>query len=180
VNFQLTDRGHEEAQLVARRIAQHWRPAIVYTSPRQRCIDTGRPIAERCGVDARVLEDLFDLDYGEWTNHTHEEIRARHPAEYRLWKMQPHLVRFPGGIALQDVAMHVADALRFVLRTHPDDTVVMVGHDSGNRSLLLHALGLPLSAYWSIRQTPCNISEILIGTEGITVLRMNETAHLEA
>ncbi len=179
VNFPLTDRGREEAQLVAQRIARHWRPVAIYTSPRQRCIDTGRPIAERCGVPARVLEDLFDLDYGEWTDHTHEEIRAQHPAEYRLWKTQPHLMRFPGGIALQDVAMRVAEALRFVVRTHPEDTVVMVGHDSGNRTLMLHVLGLPLSAYWHIRQTPCNISEILIGTEGSTVLRMNETAHLE-
>jgi broad specificity phosphatase PhoE len=180
VNFQLTDRGHEEAQLVAHRIAQHWRPAIVYTSPRQRCIDTGRPIAERCAVPARVLEDLFDLDYGEWTDRTHEEIRAAHPMQYRLWKTQPHLMRFPGGISLQDVATRVADALRQVVQMHADDTVVMVGHDSGNRSLLLHVLGLPLSAYWRIKQTPCNISEFTVGEEGATVLRMNETAHLEA
>jgi probable phosphoglycerate mutase len=56
----------------------------------------------------------------------------------------------------------------------------MVGHDSGNRSLLLHVMGLPLSAYWRLQQTPCNISEFTIGEDGAMLLRMNETAHLEA
>jgi probable phosphoglycerate mutase len=178
--FQLTERGIEEARRTARRIAQHWRPAMVYTSPRQRCIDTGRFIAERCAAPTRVLDDLFDLDYGEWTDRTHEEIRAAQPVQYRLWKTQPHLMRFPGGISLQDVAMRVADALRYVVATHPDGTIVMVGHDSGNRSLLLHLMGLPLSAYWRLQQSPCNISEITIGDDGATLIRMNETAHLEA
>jgi probable phosphoglycerate mutase len=88
-------------------------------------------------------------------------------------------VRFPGGISLHEVSMRVADALRFVVATHQDSTVVLVGHDSGNRSLLLHVLGLPLSAYWTIRQTPCNISEFTVSDDGLTVVRMNETGHLE-
>jgi broad specificity phosphatase PhoE len=178
-NVQLTERGLKEAQLTAGRIARHWQPALVYTSPRQRCIDTGRFISEQCAVPARVLNDLYDLDYGAWTDKTHEAIRQAHPAEYRRWKTHPHLVRFPGGISLQEVSMRVADALRFVVATHQDSTVVLVGHDSGNRSLLLHVLGLPLSAYWSIRQTPCNISEFTVSDDGLTVVRMNETGHLE-
>ena len=126
-----------------------------------------------------MLEDIYDLDYGDWTDRTHEEIRAAHPALYRRWRTQPQLVRFPGGNSLQQVAERVADALRYIVQTHPDSTVVMVGHDSGNRTLMLHALGLPLSAYWTIRQTPCGISEFVVGDDGINVIRMNETAHLE-
>jgi len=179
-NYQLTERGRYEAQLTARRIAHHWQPSIIYTSPRQRCIDTGHAIAEQCGAPTRVLDDLYDLDYGAWTDKTHEEIRELHPAEYRRWKTQPHLMRFPGGISLQEVALRVADALRYVIDQHPDGTVVLVGHDSGNRCLLLQVLGLPLSAYWTIRQTPCGISEFLAGNDGLTVLRLNESAHLEA
>ncbi len=178
-NYQLTERGREEALLTAQRIARGWRPAVIYTSPRQRCIDTGRVIAEQCTAPSRVLEDLFDLDYGTWTDKTHDEIRSTYPADYQRWKSQPHLMRFPAGLSLQDVSARVADALRYVARQHDDATVVMVGHDSGNRCLLLHVLGLPLAAYWHIRQTPCGISEVLVSDEGLTVVRMNDTAHLE-
>jgi len=144
-----------------------------------RCIDTGRLIAQRCGIADQVLDEIGDLDYGDWTDHTHEDIRMRHPEEYRRWRTQPHLVRFPGGNCLQDVLVRVADAVRYLARAHAGRTVVLVGHDSGNRTLMLHALGLPLSAYWSLRQTPCGISEFVVAGDGIQVLRMNETAHLE-
>jgi len=40
-------------------------------------------------------------------------------------------------------AARVADALRFTIQHRPDDTIVMVGHDSSNRVLLLQALDLP-------------------------------------
>jgi probable phosphoglycerate mutase len=178
-HLQLTELGLREAQLTALRIARHWQPAIVYTSSRQRCISTGSLIAERCAVANRVLDGIYDLDYGDWTDRTHEEIRAAHPAQYRRWRTQPQLVRFPGGNSLQEVAARMADALRFVVQAHPDSTVVMVGHDSGNRALMLHALGLPLSAYWQIKQAPCGISEFIVDDDGVQVIRMNETAHLE-
>ena len=38
-----------------------------------------------------------------------------------------------------------ANALRMVLARHPDETIVLVGHDSVNRALLLELLDLPLS-----------------------------------
>jgi probable phosphoglycerate mutase len=74
--------------------------------------------------------------------------------------------------------VRLADALRQVVDTHPDNTIVIVGHDSTNRALLLQALGLPLSAFWRIAQDPCALSEIVVNDDGTTVQRMNETAHL--
>jgi len=48
---------------------------------------------------------------------------------------------------LQDVLVRALSALRDVVGRHPNDTVVLVAHDSVNRVILLHALGLPLSRY---------------------------------
>jgi len=57
----------------------------------------------------------------------------------------------------------------------------MVGHDSSNRVLLLQALDLPLSAFWRISQDTCSINECVIDDdERLTMLRVNETAHLAA
>jgi len=41
----------------------------------------------------------------------------------------------------------VDEALRFALRRHSSETVVFVGHNSGNRALLLELLDQSLSAY---------------------------------
>jgi len=58
-----------------------------------------------------------------------------------------------------------------------DRTVVLVGHDSINRVLLLHCLGLPLARYWWIKQEPCCVNEIAIEGNAFMIHRINETHH---
>ncbi|HVW71092.1 MAG TPA: histidine phosphatase family protein, partial [Steroidobacteraceae bacterium] len=160
-----------EARAVAHHIAAFWQPALVYTSPLQRCVRTGHEIAALCRVAAEVLEEINDLDYGEWQWQTHEEVRGRCPEQFELWHEAPQRMRFPQGESLQDLGARVADGLRLLLQRHPDETVVVVGHDSSNRALLLHLLGLPLSAYWALAQDPCGLSEIDVSPRSAKVLR---------
>jgi phosphoserine phosphatase len=73
----------------------------------------------------------------------------------------------------------VANALRFVLARHANGTIVIVGHDSVNRALLLQLLDLPLSAYRRFEQSPCCLNEIDIAHGKVCIRRINETRHLE-
>jgi phosphoserine phosphatase len=179
-DIQLTDRGVREAQSTAQWIAQRWRPTIVYTSPRRRCIDTGNAIARQCNVMTQVLSFLDDLDYGEWQSRTHEDMEREFPAMYRRWRTAPQLVRFPNGESLQDLLARAADAQRFALDKHPAQTIVMVSHDSLNRALLMHILDQPLAAYWKLAQAPCAINEISLTPDHAVVLSINQTVHLHA
>jgi phosphoserine phosphatase len=176
----LTALGRAEAEAVAARIAEGWRPVKVYTSPMGRCVATGQQIAAACGAAAEPIAALNDLDYGAWRWRSDDEVRATWPDLFAAWQARPHLVRFPGGETLQELLARTADALRLVLQRHPleDETVVLVGHDSVNRALLLQFLDQPLSAFWRVAQSPCAISEIDIGGGGVRVQRVNETHHL--
>jgi len=174
----LTDRGVSEAAAVAGRIASAWRPIKVYTSPMKRCIDTGGAIAEACQVDAEILDDLNDIDYGAWQWKSYEEIQRAEPQRFAIWFARPPFTRFPDGESFQELVARSADALRLVVGSHSDDTVVLVAHDSVNRALLLQLLDQPLSAYWRLSQEPCCINEICITGGEVHVVRINETAHL--
>jgi phosphoserine phosphatase len=178
----LTERGRAEAKAVAARIAEAWKPVKVYTSPMGRCVATGREIALACGVGSEVMATLNDLDYGQWRWLSDDEARAAWPDLLAAWHASPHLVRFPGGESLQDLVARAAEALRLVRERHKaaGETVVLVGHDSVNRALLLQLLDQPLSAYWRLDQSPCAISEIDLAGDGILVRRVNETHHLRA
>jgi probable phosphoglycerate mutase len=99
---------------------------------------------------------------------------------FAAWFARAHLVRFPNGESLQDLVARTANALRMVLAHHPDETIVLVGHDSVNRALLLELLDQPLSAYWRVAQDPCCINEIDVTAGSVRVRRINETQHLEA
>jgi phosphoserine phosphatase len=178
--LELTARGRREATAVAERIAGAWRPSKIYTSPMDRCVATGTAIANACGTGAEVCDDLNDIDYGAWQFKTFESAKENDPALFAAWFACPHTVRFPNGESLQDLAARSANALRFFVGSHPHDTIIVVGHDSVNRALLLHCLDLPLSAYWRLAQAPCCLNEIDVSAERVCVMRLNETRHLDA
>src|SRR5487761_641876 len=124
----LTGLGRAQARAVGARIAKGWKPAAIYTSPMGRCVETGAAIAEACGITAEPIAVLNDLDYGAWEWRTCDEMRDAEPALFACWFATPQLMRFPVG------------------ERHPRDTVVLVGHVSVNRALLLQCLDMPLSA----------------------------------
>jgi phosphoserine phosphatase len=176
----LTHQGVAQADALARRIADGWKPAAVYTSPMQRCVVTGGKIASACGIRAEARSGLADLDYGAWQMRTHEEVHAEMPEAYEQWRSAPQLTRFPGGESLQDVVARSADVLREMLERHRDETVVLVGHDSVNRVLLLGLLDMPLSAYGRLVQDPCTLNEVEVFAAGeVRVQRINDTSHLD-
>jgi probable phosphoglycerate mutase len=179
-DFQLTDQGLAEAQRTGKWIADRWRPTIVYTSPQQRCIDTGHAIATPCHAETKVLPYLDDLDYGQWQSKTHEAAAAEFPSVFRRWKTEPQLVRFPGGESLQDLLTRAADAVRVAIERHPSQTIVMVSHDSLNRAMLMHLLDQPLSTYWKLEQAPCAVNVLTLLPDGAQINGINQTDHLKA
>jgi phosphoserine phosphatase len=176
----LTEHGLAQADALAKRISANWKPAAVFTSPLQRCILTGARIAAACGIKVEVREGLGDIDYGAWQMRTHDEVSAESPEAYRQWRSAPQLTRFPKGESLQDVMVRSSDVLREVLSLCPEQTVVMVGHVSVNRVLLLQLFDMPLAAYWRLVQDPCTLNEVEILAAGdVRVQRLNDTSHLD-
>jgi phosphoserine phosphatase len=175
----LTALGRKQAAAVAQRIAGAWQPSHIHTSPMGRCIETATTIAKACGVAAKTCDDLNDIDYGAWQFKTYDDAEKQDAALFLAWFATPHLVRFPNGESLQDLAARVANALRMVLARHPDETIVLVSHDSVNRALLIELLDLPLSGYWRLAQDPCCLNEIDITGGKVRIQRINETAHLD-
>jgi len=174
----LSSLGRRQAQAVAGYIARSWKPEAVYTSPLGRCRETGAAIAAHLRLEPQPIEGLADIDYGEWQGLTRQQAKERWPDETELWFRAPHLAAIPAGETLAAVLSRTSAAVQDVLRHHPDETVVLVGHDSVNRVLLLFALELPLSCYWNLRQDPCGISELLFDNDSFVICSINQTQHL--
>jgi probable phosphoglycerate mutase len=174
----LTTEGRRQADATARRIHAVWAPTAVYTSPLSRSRETGETIGKLSGLSPNLVDGLIDIDYGQWQGLTPDQVRARWPELLDTWYRAPDWAAIPGGETLQDVLTRAVSALRKVIHRHPNDTAVLVGHDSVNRVVLLHALELPLSRYWRLGQGPCAINEIDFLEDGPVVVSVNETCHL--
>jgi alpha-ribazole phosphatase len=111
--------------------------AAVYTSPRQRAVQTaavlGAPI-----VDERLRE----LDFGELEGRTFEEIERERPEFFRQWMQTPTLVRFPGGECYDELRTRVVASVADAAAIHPEATVAIVAHGGVVRAALADALGM--------------------------------------
>ncbi|KRE89030.1 hypothetical protein ASG87_05640 [Frateuria sp. Soil773] len=174
----LTPRGVRQAELVRDAIAARWVPSAVYCSPLTRCVRTADTIAGAFSLDARTHSGLNDINYGAWQGMAVTEVAQRWPEDLQRWHGSPHTMRVPGGETLQEVQARAVDALQAILHAHSHGTVVLVAHDSVNRILLGHALGLSLGGYWSLPQSPCAISQITFTDDRFTIRSINETQHI--
>ena len=61
---------------------------------------------------------------------------------------------------------------------NPDKTLVIAAHGGVIRTLLCHALGMPLKNMWRIHQDNTAVNLVTAYNEGLTVELMNSTVHL--
>lgn len=174
----LTPKGVRQAEQVRDAINNRWVLNAVYCSPLSRCVRTADAIATPCKLDSIPHHGLIDTHYGTWQGLPVTEVAQRWPEDLVRWHAAPQTMRIPGGESLQDVQARAVDALNAILRAHRHGVVAVVAHDSVNRVLLCHALGLSLGSYWTLSQSPCGISEIAFADDRFAIHSINETQHL--
>lgn len=178
IDFPLTDLGKKQAAQTAAFIAENWQAKAVYTSPLERCRDTGTAIANAQGLTIEPTPLLIDINYGKWQGRTREDVKQTEPEQFNSWMTQPQLTVVEGADSLQDVQARLLRALDHMRRAHSGETVVAVGHDSTNRVFLTLGLDVPLSRYWHLQQDPCAINVLRFDESGCRVVTINQTSHL--
>ncbi len=178
----LADKGREQAQLVAGRIAAlqngKRRIAAVYASPLERTQETATPIAKALDVRVRRSKGLLECDFGEWTGAELKRL-AKLP-EWRAVQRNPSGFRFPGGESFSEMQARVTGAVDAIRAAHPGETVVAVSHADPIKAAVAQATGTPLDLFQRIVVSPCSVSAVLYGAEGPIVLAVNSTAELSA
>ena len=179
MHLQLTAAGLNQAEQTSQyvaRICPH--PHRIYSSPMTRCITTASIIGRAAGLAPIPEEGFTDLDYGSWQGRLVAEVERESPVEVTMWFKSPQNATIPGGERLQAMSDRVLETLDNVLRTCAGQAAVIVGHDSVNRIVLMHALGVSLERYWHLSQAPGAVNKLLHEGGDWKVESLNETAHL--
>lgn len=138
----LNDLGRAQARAAGRVLAAYPLDAV-YSSDLRRAADTAWAIARVHGLEVVTDADLREIDQGEWTGLTENEIRTRWPER---WGPARHYRARPGGESPAQVRDRALSVLRRIARAHPDGSVVVVSHGATIRTLLSESLGLSARA----------------------------------
>ena len=113
----------------------------LYCSPLARCIQTAGILYPDC--EPEIIDDLVELDFGEFEGQTFEELRGRR--DFQDWMGDAFRNAPTGGESGEDFTFRLVNALEQIFRDMMADGVteaVVVTH-GGVIMNLLFALGLP-------------------------------------
>lgn len=120
----------------------------VYSSPRQRCLDTARLLSPQ----PIVVPELRELDFGDFEAKTYDQIATTHPGLYAQWMSDPASIEFPGGESYASMQARVLPAIRKLRELHRGQSIAIVSHGGVNRIALSHVLGLPDQSIFRLGQ----------------------------
>ncbi|HUP01774.1 MAG TPA: histidine phosphatase family protein [Gemmatimonadota bacterium] len=140
----LNARGHAQAEAIADVLTGR-RVEALYTSPQRRARETAALLSRRLVLEPLVIEDLREMDHGEWEGKTKAEILARWAREFEAFEADPLHVRRPGGDSYEDLAARVWPTLERLADHHRGETIALVTHGGPVRLILSRVLDRPLT-----------------------------------
>ena len=172
----LSELGIEESQELSNFLAREDFCAI-YSSTLLRSYETAKIVAKPHKLDVTKIDDLKERNYGIWENMKFDEIRAKYPALYGSWLIDPGKTLIPGAETLEAMQKRGVTAIESIIEKHRGKTFCVVGHGGMNRTILFHFMNLGLNNFWRIRQDNTCINIIEIDKAPIITL-LNSTSHL--
>lgn len=170
----LSDLGRSQAESMARRVAAlPTPPTAVYASPVIRARQTAAPLAGRLGLSVQTADALAEVDYGDWTGRTLDELRPLDP--WKHWNAFRSGARVPGGERMLDIQSRVVHLILDLRARHDGDTVAVVSHGDVIKSAVAYFLGVPLDLFQRIEISLTSVSVVTIGDYGPWVLSVNNT-----
>ena len=181
IDMNLSPRGQEQARALAKWLGRQTLHAV-YASPMKRVQQTLAPFAEKndWGGRAVVLNDLREIDFGDWTGLTWDAVREKFGVSAFQWLTE--LER--GGIAnaenTQSYRERVEPCVRTILEKHPGQNVAVFCHGGVIRMILAILLDIPLPRMAGFEIDYASVTNIAVLPDKTEVEFLNFTPWDEA
>ncbi|HEY9784963.1 MAG TPA: histidine phosphatase family protein [Candidatus Obscuribacterales bacterium] len=156
---ELTNEGIRQAHALARWVKEK-NPDRLLSSTAKRVVSTAEIIAREIGLVAEPVEGLNEWDVGDWEGRTYLDIKKNDPAIYAHWSADPILNRPPGGESVADMVERIRKRLNELLIEHDGRTIALVTHAGIVRSVIIHALDMPVQNFWRISIPVGSVSRV--------------------
>ncbi len=143
IDMNLSPRGHEQAQVLADFLRR--RPVdFIYASPMKRAQQTMAPLVSHCPKPPVDRAEFREVDFGEWTGLTWEQVHAKHGVSAFDWLDRIEKGAIAGAETGACFCGRIEPALRQIIRDHAGQSVAIVCHGGVVRAMLSILLELPL------------------------------------
>ncbi len=143
IDMELSPRGHEQAEALAKYVRRRPLEAL-YCSPMRRALQTMAPLAPHCPAPAVIKPEFHEIDFGDWTGLTWEEVHRRYNVSAFVWLDQIEQGAIPNAETGAMARSRIEPTLRQIVAAHVGQSVGIVCHGGVIRVMLSILLDLPL------------------------------------
>lgn len=175
----LDDIGYTQAHRLSARLAS--RPITsVYTSPLKRACTTAMILAEPHNLELRTLNDLIEIQLGDWQGRHTDEVRQRWPELWQQSRIDPSDITMPNGESFSQVTERAIRAFETIVAANRDGQALIVTHDIIIRVLAAHVLRVSNSIYRRLEVNNASLNVIRVINGNVQLITLNDISHLEA
>ncbi len=161
IDMELSPLGLRQADALERWLGET-RIDAVYASPMLRVQQTMAPLLARRGLAPVVMEDLREVDFGDWTGYRWEGVQEHFGISAFDWLEILETTGIANGESARALRERVRPCLLQVLNENPHRTAAIVCHGGIIRVILSLLLDLPLTrmAHFNIEYGSVTVVEI--------------------
>ncbi|MBW7969588.1 histidine phosphatase family protein [Bradyrhizobium sp. BR 10289] len=148
------------------------RPSLIQSSPQRRCMQSASILAARFGLPVEIVPALDELDYGEWTGRSFEELSE--DPQWSRWNSHRGSTRPPGGESMRSLQTRVVRHLEQLRSDHLAESVIAISHAEPIRAALLHYARMKLDDFLSITIDPSSVSTLSADQRGFRITGINQ------
>jgi broad specificity phosphatase PhoE len=149
----------------------------LYSSPLQRTLETAEILNQGRGLTIERDPALQEIEYGEWTGKTFQEVRLS-PGFESYYKYPDRPVGGTGE-SLQQVQSRGVNFLEGLRKQGLRGSVAVVSHADWIKCMILHYLRMPLNRLYQFRMDNASVSFLSFEGETERVISINNTLELE-
>ena len=174
-DFNLTDKGHSQAQAMADYVSKNYCIDKIYASPLKRAVQTATHLSEATAIPVTTDENLMEFNNGLIAGLSREEADAKYP---KVQNLPVHAAVYGQESKLE--FRHRAEYILSKIIAENDDnaTVAIVSHGGLINQLYQAFLQLPIVSGTFFATGDTGIHEWLIKEQERYIIRADSLTHL--
>ena len=150
---------------------------MIYSSPLERTVETAMAIAEHQQTSVEILEELSEIDFGDWTGKTFAELQ--HDRRWQIFNTRRATASIPHGEPAVATQARMVAVMCRLAQAHHGQRIALVSHGDPLRYAVLHLAGIPLDRYDEVRILPASVSAVRWLPDGPQLLYVNDRRFAE-
>jgi broad specificity phosphatase PhoE len=168
----LSETGRRQAAELAE-LLRGIRIDAIYSSPLERTIETAQAIASVSGLAIRLANEVIEVDFGEWTGKTFDEIEK--DSRWQRFIMLRSSAEAPAGESFRQVQNRCVGWMERTRQSSEDKTIVVVSHGDPIKSMVMYYIGLHIDMYDRFEIGNASVTTIVLGSGKPKILTLNNS-----